>query len=160
MIEIIDNFFTFEKCIKFYNYCLSCSYNYGESDNPRFPKSGMISELSFDNDWYNVFNQTIQEKFNIFQTPYRCYINLFFPQENPYYHTDGDDGDITFLYYPNKFANWEINDGGETKFLINDEIRGILPIPNRAIIFSGNIVHSASSFRNNPRFTLAFKYRH
>ncbi len=48
--------------------------------------------------------------------------------------------------------------GGETQFLIDDEIRGILPFPNRLVYFDANILHKATSYRTGHRFTLALKY--
>ena len=47
---------------------------------------------------------------------------------------------------------------GETQFLIDKEIRGILPYPNRMIQFDASIQHRATSFTNTHRFTLAVKY--
>jgi len=155
MIDIIDNFITPEKCQEFYNYCASALYHYGEADTPDNPPTGMISELPFDNKWFKLFDSEISKQCKL-NSPYRAYINLFLPGENPYFHIDGNQEDITFLFYPT--LEWNLNEGGETKFYINNELRGILPLPNRAIIFSANILHSATSFRNKPRFTLAIKY--
>jgi len=87
--------------------------------------------------------------------PYRMYINCFAPNENPFFHKDGDSG-FTVLYYPN--LDWDINEQGETQFLINEEIRGILPIPNRLVKFDATILHRATCFRTKHRFTVAIKY--
>ena len=84
------------------------------------------------------------------------YVNCFAPSENPYFHTDGDDG-VTFLYYVND--RWELNDGGETQIIVNDEIKGILPLPNRIVGFDASLLHRATSFRFKHRFTLAAKFR-
>ena len=53
---------------------------------------------------------------------------------------------------------WDKDDGGETQFLMNDELYGILPIPNRMVVFSANLLHRATTFRNDHRFTVAIKY--
>jgi len=63
---------------------------------------------------------------------------------------------MTGLYYIND--HWDYQDGGETQFLIDDEIRGIPPIPNRLVCFDSNILHRATTFRDKFRFTLALKY--
>ena len=86
---------------------------------------------------------------------YRMYVNCFVPCERPYFHTDGDEG-VTFLYYPN--MKWDKDDGGETQFLMNDDLYGVLPIPNRMVVFSANLLHRATTFRNDHRFTVAIKY--
>ena len=60
------------------------------------------------------------------------------------------------LYYVND--EWDIEMGGETQFLIDNEIRGILPLPNRLVYFDANILHRATSYRSGHRFTIAIKY--
>ena len=87
---------------------------------------------------------------------YRMYVNCFAPSENPYFHTDGEDG-YTFLYYPQK--DWKLDDGGETQFIIDNNLYGILPEPNRMIMFEANIPHRATTFRDRYRFTVAIKYK-
>ena len=87
---------------------------------------------------------------------YRMYINCFAPSENPYFHTDGEDG-YTFLYYPQK--DWKLDDGGETQFIIDNNLYGILPESNRMIMFHANIPHRATTFRDRYRFTVAIKYK-
>ncbi len=156
MIKIYDDFITPEKCVQFYRYCKQISYFHGETDTEKTPPVGLISELEPDNEWREFFIEQIKNKCLIDHKVTRSYINLFLPGENPYYHVDGSNKETTFLYYSN--LEWNLNQGGETKFVIDDEVKGILPIPNRAIIFSADIIHSASSFRTNPRYTLAIKY--
>ena len=53
---------------------------------------------------------------------------------------------------------WGVNDGGETQFLIDDLIQGVLPISNRLVGFDANILHRATPFRDKHRFTLAVKF--
>ena len=82
------------------------------------------------------------------------YVNCFAPSETPYFHTDGKG--ITFLYYPN--LEWNLQDGGETQFYVDGNILGVPPLPNRLVMFDGEIVHRATSFRDRYRFTVAIKY--
>ena len=96
-----------------------------------------------------------RRKTEIQMSLYRSYINCFIPGENPYWHLDGEG--YTCLYYPNMEYN-ELNEGGETQFIISNEIKGILPIPNRMVIFNGLIYHKATSFRNQHRYTIAIKF--
>jgi hypothetical protein len=70
---------------------------------------------------------------------------------------DGPPGEITFLYYPN--ICWNLNDGGETQILVDDQIYGILPIPNRIIKFDASLLHRATAFRDTHRFSVAIKYK-
>jgi len=92
----------------------------------------------------------VPKNFNL----YRMYINCFAPSECPYFHTDGEG--ITFLYYPN--LEWNLQDGGETQFYVDGNILGVPPAPNRLVMFDGEIVHRATSFRDRHRFTVAIKY--
>ena len=50
------------------------------------------------------------------------------------------------------------NDLGETQFLIDGEIKGILPKPNRMLGFDADLLHRATTFRDKHRFTIAIKY--
>ena len=138
------------------SYCNSCSYTYGEVDNQNTPPTGMVHNIPESEKIYSLFESKLSAvPFIKGMELYRMYVNCFAPSENPYFHTDGENG-ITFLYYPN--MNWDLQEGGETQFYINDDIYGITPVPNRIVIFSANIKHRATTFRNNHRFTVAVKY--
>lgn len=155
-MKVIDNFLE-QKDAEYVNkYCLTASYIYGEKDLDTTPPTGMVHEIENTHRIYKLFNKKIQEIFvdlkNI--TIYRMYVNCFAPSENPYFHTDGEKG-ITFLYYVND--SWQLDDGGETQIIIDNEIKGILPIPNRLVAFDAHLVHKATTFRNKHRFTIAIK---
>jgi hypothetical protein len=53
---------------------------------------------------------------------------------------------------------YDYDEGGETQLLIDGNIIGIRPIPSRLLIFDGNVMHKATSYRSKPRLTVAFKY--
>ena len=153
---IIDDFLEKDNLEYVTNYCLKSSYTYGETDRKTTPPTGMIHTIKNNEDIYNLFESKIRES-NLAKgmTLYRMYVNCFSPSENPYFHTDGDSG-LTFLFYIN---DWKLDDGGETQFLIDNEIKGVLPIPNRIVGFDANIPHKATTFRDNHRFTLAIKFQ-
>lgn len=156
MIEIKDEFLVREDCDYVHSYCEFTSYTYGETDGYDLPPTGMIHEIQKNSLIYNLF-ETKTKPFvsdNLFL--YRMYINCFAPSEQPYFHTDGDPGDITFLYYVNK--TWDYQEGGETQFIVDNEIYGVTPIPNRMVYFDASIMHRATAFRNRHRFTVAIKY--
>lgn len=155
MIEIVDRFLSKEEFDYVLNYCESASYTYGEVDSYGLPPTGMVHQISEIEDIYKLFKSKTEKLVSGIEL-YRMYINCFAPSENPYFHTDGDRGDITFLYYPT--TRWELNDGGETQFLVNNEIYGVTPVPNRMIYFDASVLHRATAFRNKHRFTIAIKY--
>lgn len=156
-IEIRDNFLEEADAKRVLEYCFQSLYHYGECDMDDTPPTGMVHEIEEDEDIYRLFESKIKNYYRYVKKLNldRMYVNCFAPSENPYFHTDGEEG-ITFLYYPN--MNWDLQEGGETQFYINDDIYGITPVPNRIVIFSANIKHKATTFRNNHRFTVAVKY--
>ena len=132
MIEVFDKFLTQDQQDGVIEYCKDCEYSYGEQDNGDTPPTGMTHNIPEDEIIYKLFASRILKavpdlkKLNL----YRMYINCFAPSENPYFHTDGDDG-YTFLYYPQS---------------------------NRLVKFDASLVHRATAFRDKYRFTVAIKY--
>lgn len=155
MIEIVDRFLSKEEFDYILNYCENASYTYGEVDSYGLPPTGMVHQISEVEETYKIFKSKTEKLVSGIEL-YRMYINCFAPSENPYFHTDGDPGDITFLYYPT--PRWELNDGGETQFLVDNEIYGVTPVPNRMVYFDASVLHRATAFRNKHRFTVAIKY--
>ena len=84
----------------------------------------------------------------------RFYVNRFQPREIPRFHQDGEV--VTCLLYADA-EPWQPNDHGETQLLYNGEIRGVLPVPNRMLLFDGRLLHRATSFRSRRRHTIAAK---
>ena len=125
-------------------------------DDEELPPTGMIHEIGDNEKIYDLFAQQLTQKCSFLKgmTLYRMYVNCFAPSENPYFHIDGEG--ITFLYYPN--LEWNLQDGGETQFYCDGNILGVAPVPNRLVMFDGEIVHRAVPFRDRHRFTVAIKY--
>jgi hypothetical protein len=158
-IQVIDNFLSDEIHKDVFQKCINSPYTYGERDSNRTPPVGMVCNIRNDHYMWDIFSKKISDKFpeTLDKQIYRMYINCFSPSENPYFHNDGPKGQITFLYYPHIY--WDYDKGGETQFIMNDQIFGILPIPNRIVKFDAELLHKATSFRNNHRFTIAIKYK-
>ena len=154
MITTEDNFLTTEENKFVLDYCLSAKFRYGTTDNPSTPPIGMVSDILSGSEMYKFFQSKVERYLNGLKI-YWVTVNVFAPEEIPYFHTDCDEG-VTFIYYPN--MKWDKDDGGETQFLMKDDLYGVLPIPNRMVVFSANLLHRATSFRNDHRFTVAIKY--
>lgn len=184
MIDVIDDFLTKEEHDFVIEYCVDAPYYYGETDNADTPVTGMVHNVwygdmkeedlqddrvlrgSIDDSkidtkrFFNLFTEKIKEKYPECENKClaRLYINCFSPNDNPYFHTD-EDGDVnakTFLFYAT--PGYNIDEGGETQFVIDGSLYGIPPIPNRLVCFPANILHKATSYRNRYRFTVAIKY--
>ena len=154
MIKIIDRFLTKEEFDYVFSYCEQAPYHYGEIDKKDTLPTGMVHLVAQREIIYQLFESKTKCLFPDLILN-EIYINCFAPSEKPYFHTDWENG-VTCLYYPNQ--RWELDDGGETQFFIDDEIRGVCPIPNRLVYFDANILHKATTFRDRHRFTVAIKY--
>jgi hypothetical protein len=175
-ISIHDNFLSKEDHNFVIDHCLKAPYFSGITDNPDTPATGMYSPIyekdavvnllkskgELDPDRiFNLFHPRVMKDFSSSVQNMKLvemYVNSFAPSETPYFHidVDADCEGHTFLYYANQ--EWSRDDGGETQFLIGDELYGVLPIPNRMVHFDAKILHRATSFRNHFRFTLAVRY--
>jgi hypothetical protein len=159
IISYNDDFFTKTEQKIIHDYCLNAGYHYGEIDGPADPISGMTHEIPENEFVYKLLKKTLYDRVDFIRdlNLYRMYVNCFAPSETPNFHIDGLTG-YTFLYYP-IMREHEVNDGGETIFFVENDLMGILPISNRMVVFDATILHKATSFRNDYRFTVAIKYK-
>lgn len=147
-------------------------YLFGEVDNVDLPPTGMSTGDYLGTKVFHAlwdFCEThIPELHGCILK--RSHANIFAPREFAFYHVDDENDDAwTFMFYANN--SWDINDGGETKFIINKKEEGKLdgaddyptiwaipPIPGRMLIWKSNILHTATPLRNEHRFTPTFKF--
>lgn len=157
MIKIFDNVVSNEENLYIHQHLLqSKEYWYGEVDTFEHPPTGMVHNI---NDSHLLtglkeiifnYNKELCEK-----EIQRSYINLFLPGENPFFHADGEV--ITCLFYFN--PEYDINEGGETQFFVEDSLIAVQCKPARLVIFNGKLLHRATSFRSKPRITVAIKFK-
>jgi hypothetical protein len=156
MIKIYDNFLSEKEKQEIYDYCKKQSYHRGEVDRIGCPPTGLISNLDNQNIISKLMKQITNEKKDMFRT----YINLFIPNEKPYYHQDNNDPNYkTCIYYVNTDKINYMEEGGEPYFIQNDFIKGVSFVSGRMVLFNSNIMHKATSFRNRDRYTIAIKYK-
>ena len=89
----------------------------------------------------------------------RHQINCYTPRSLAVFHVDlyeEESSCLTLVYYVN--PTYELDEGGWTEILLNDEITSIRPVCNRALIFDGGRFHRATPYRSHPRFTVGIKY--
>jgi len=163
-VTVYDGLFSKDEMEKITNIMLhNCPFHYGERDTIGIPPTGLVCDFGkmrigkgFKKLLNDFVNKIYEKNENLKNTKlYRIYLNYFAPGENPYFHIDGH-GTTTCLYYLN--PEHDVNEGGETQFLINNEIKGVQSKPGRLVIFDGSLKHRATSFRSHPRLTLAIKF--
>ena len=149
-----------ETNIKLYNNILyNLSYRYGEYDGEKHKDTptGLSADITDNILYRNMFQSLVFmkcENLKKFKLD-RIHVNFFAPNENPFFH---DDGDITIcLFYLT--PGYDLDEGGETQFIIDGNIKGILPKPARMIVFDGKIPHKPTSFRSKPRITVSVRYK-
>jgi len=154
--EIIDHKIDNKEDI--YKEVSSLPYFFGEKDNANDEPTGLTSELKKESiSFQSIYNFISQHPLLKDKEIHRTYVNLFIPRENANYHPDGLSG-YTLLYYAN--LDYDYNEGGETKFLQeNNTVFSVLPVPGRIVVFSAKYIHSASSYKNKHRFSIAFKFK-
>jgi hypothetical protein len=157
MITVHDDVFSIEQNMMLYDILLYKSkFTYGEWDRQDLPSTGMLCELT-DKQTFDMFYKKLIELYPnlVNKHMHRAYVNLFKPNENPYYHYDGKDM-TTYLFYIN--PEYDVDENGETLFKIGNEIIGVAAKPARLVVFDGMISHRATSFRSKPRITVAIKF--
>lgn len=147
-------------------------YLYGEVDDGDLPPTGMSTgEYTGTKTFHALWNFCEEHVPQVHGCILkRSHANIFAPRESAYYHVDDESDEAwTFMFYANN--SWDINDGGETKFIANlkndktnyegteyPEVISIPPIPGRILIWKSNVLHTATPMRNTHRFTPTFKF--
>src|SRR5690606_28992232 len=128
---------------------------YGEKDRQGLPPVGMVFEIQ-DQNLFKFLADTAIANFATLKDLKldRAYVNLFLPNDRPYFHKDGNVYTCLFYVTP----PYDVDEGGETQFIVNDMIKGLPSIPGRLVIFDGELWHRATSYRSHPRLTVALKF--
>jgi hypothetical protein len=161
MIEVYDNLLHEVERDKIYQEIVSLPYRVMEWDQEPEEVSGNRSDLPETSFALMTLRNCIERNIKHVEglTLSQAYVNHFSPREIPYFHIDSsDEKSITVLYYADVWDKYDINEGGGTEFLIKDNLMTVLPETGRIVCFSSNLVHRATTYRDNHRFTIAFKY--
>jgi hypothetical protein len=154
-INHYKNIFSYQENLEIYKLILKRNFCHGEKDRSDTPACGMTSELKLTEPLTNLLQDKVLNIQLDTTNLIRAYVNLFNPLDRPFFHTDGDVTTYLFYFCP----KLNLDEGGETQFYIDGEVRGILPSPGSLVRFDGRISHRATSFRTMPRITVAFKYK-
>ena len=157
-IRVYDNFFSIDLQKEIYEKILNSGWNYsggsGEYRSRFWHVDGLDKQEYFSDYLYKLICKTLDMKFGGFN---RIYANGQTACQNGTPHTD--DGDMTFLYYPN--LEWNLTWDGNLFFCDKDQIfQTVVYKPNRAVLFHSNIIHYAgapSRFYDGLRISLAYK---
>ena len=163
-IKIVDNFLNEEEHKIFGQNAPKCLWKLQKSLAGNKDTSDMSKELPFlysvltNNDFFNsyLFDKVVEQLDGDNYTLERVYLNGQWNGREGNLHKDGCD--FTALIYMT--CGYEYGWGGFTEIMTEPEPTLIHPIPNRLVIFPGNISHKAYSFAYQDcplRVTLAFK---
>jgi|TARA_B100002051_G_C16375858_1_gene458047 hypothetical protein len=165
MIEVYDNFFSQEIQHQIYTFLMNTggwTLTGGDPTKNRFWHFENLEQINYFNDFlYKKIIDKLNKKIDSFE---RIYANGQTSGQCGTLHID--DGDSTFLYYPN--PEWKTDYQGHLIFFNGDEedseaCRIVEYKPNRAIFFDGKIPHYADApdrCYNDLRISLAYKLKH
>ena len=130
--------------------------NYDDGNIP-FWKLPLHEDPFFTQHMFNMIEQRTEMKFELLEV----YCNGQTYGQDGHPHIDNVHGEThTFLYYANK--DWNLTWGGQTVFLVDKKRIGIDPYPNRAILFSTDLLHygeAYNQFCRDLRMTVCYKLR-
>ena len=157
-IDVYDDFFTEGIREEVWNLMLRPKWTPdGGNPNNWFWHMNELEEESYFNDYlYNIICDKLEKKYKV----KRIYANGQSAGQSGNPHMD--DGDFTFLYYPN--PEWKVEWGGHLVFLNKEETETNKIVsykPNRAVIFPSEIPHAVdgiSRFYPLVRMSLAYKF--
>ncbi|MEQ8503780.1 MAG: 2OG-Fe(II) oxygenase [Rhodospirillales bacterium] len=156
MIFPFDDVMSEEKNKELYEFLLrDNTYRYGERDRAHLVPVGLSLEID-DTEMFNFLGDIAKSNFGRLKDLelQRAYVNLFLPNDRPFFHQDGDVYTCLFYVTP----QYDIDEGGETQFIVNNLIQGLPPRPGRLVVFDGELWHRATSYRSHPRLTVALKF--
>lgn len=159
-IRTFDGFLSNTQIEQMQRFVKKCKYIYGVTDNKDTPPTGLLSYDELPEFFMDIIRNKIILPFGFEQHEVRqSMVNMFLPREEPFFHRDIPNG-ITIVYYCN--TDYKLEEHGETQFIVVDEfkneyIKGVLPLPGRFVVFSGDLQHRATSFKTEPRFTIALQ---
>ena len=156
-ISVYDDFFPIDIQKEIFHKLMTShawSYTGGGEISRFWHVDGLENDDYFSSFLYDKICQNLNKKFSRFG---RIYANGQTSCQYGVPHTD--DGDMTFIYYPN--FEWRLVWQGGLIFIKKDEIyKTITYKPNRAVLFPAKITHYAdapSRFYNGLRISLAYK---
>lgn len=157
-VVVIDNLFTLKEIEYIHEYFLRFDgWQFIFDDSPEDDTATYSLGRAIDQPNFGEFeNFCIDYAFKRAGLPipkfHRCVYNAFRFGDAPGIHVDGEHLDaLSFLVYGN--CEWNHSWGGETVFMLNDEISDIvIPKPGRCVIFPGLVPHGAKPLARNHRY--------
>ena len=156
-LKIIDNSFSENIRREIYDllrYGSNWSFTGGREDRRFWHVDKLEEDIFFNTYLFNIICDELNKDFSI----KRIYANGQTANQcgNPHY----DDGDMTFIYYPN--PDWKLEDQGHLIFLkSDDEVSNVVTYKsNRAILFPSSIKHYSDAphrLFSGLRISLAYK---
>ena len=144
-MDIKENFLTVDQYKQITDYIYNADYHYTSKDQV------MVGELN--DTCLNFFPKEIDGRKYL-----RHQVNCYTPRSLAVFHVDTNPNEqaTTLIYYP--CPTYDLDEGGTTEILIDNQIIGVRPICNRVLLFDSGLMHRATPFRSYPRFSVGIKY--
>ena len=162
---VIDNFLSEEDLHIIYELTMKRKWNpvNDTEDDPLSGQSGYNSGDAFHERGTQIILSECLAYPNlrkILETTYlQSIYNKYDPKTPTYFHVDCEKGGWTLIYFPD-IVEYNYQMGGETQILVDNQIVGVLPLPNRLMAFDGSLNHKGTSFTNDQaRYSLAIQFR-
>lgn len=162
---VIDNFLSKEDHHRIYELTMEREWNpVNDAENdPLSGQSGYNSGDTFNEEGTQIILGECLAYSNlkkIVTTDYlKTLYNKYDPKTPTYFHHDTEVGGWTLIYFPD-ISDYHYQMGGETQILVDNQIVGVLPLPNRLMAFDNTKQHKGTSFGNDqPRYSLAIQFQ-
>jgi hypothetical protein len=167
---VIDDFLSEEDHHKIFTTTVKAPYMpIDDSITDEFPdplsgQSGYNAKEDIDGETTQILLEQAMmhnELIPIVSTKYMLTIfNKYDPKTPTYFHWDtkSPESGWTLIYFPHTHE-YNFKMGGETQILVDNQIVGVLPLPNRLMAFDGSLWHKGTSFTHDDyRYSVAIQF--
>jgi len=144
-MDIKENFLTVDQYKQITDYIYNADYHYTSKDQVMY---GKLNQECLD---------FFPKEINGLKYHHHV-INCYTPRSLAVFHVDTaeDEKANTLIYYP--CPTYNLDEGGTTEILIDNQIIGVRPICNRVLVFDSSLMHRATPYRTYPRFSVGIIY--
>jgi hypothetical protein len=159
-IKVVDSFFKNNENEKIIKEITKLKFKKTKAERKNTDPVGKNCQIKKTSFIYKAFTKELKKQNLIPQGNklHQAYVDLLSPNENPYYNSNNEKITV-FLYYVVGFDDPNLDLGGETLFVNDPLIQGIVPKKHRLIVFSNGVWYKSNPFRDFDKYVVVFKYK-